>query len=70
MDFNQLPDNTQDTVTVQSDGGSRSVVFKGEDMENQSVVIGPLSDTWKIESNILQCKVRNGVPIRLGRGKR
>ena len=53
---------------VESDGGRRSVVFKGEDMTGQAEVAGPLSDTWKIDSSILQCKVRNGAPIRLGKG--
>ena len=67
IDFGGLQEQPVDTVTVESAGGELSLVFKGEKVDGQ-IVSGPLSDTWKIDSSILQCKVRDGNPIRLGRG--
>ena len=54
-------------VTLEAARGEKAVAFKGEDLD-QPAPGGSLSDTWKIESDILQCKVRDGAPIRLGRG--
>ncbi len=63
-----MPSSVEDTELVDSAGGRKSVYFRGEDAD-QSVLGAPLSDTWKIESDILQCRVKDGVPIRLGRGR-
>lgn len=68
VDFNQMPSNSKDTVTVESASGRQTIFFKGEDAD-RSAHGGPLADTWKIDSSILQCKVKDGTPIRLGRGR-
>ena len=62
-----MPSNTEDTITVDSASGGKTIFFKGEDID-RTAHGGPLADTWKIESSILQCKVKDGAPVRLGRG--
>lgn len=67
VDFGQIQSGGRDTVTVETSEGYRSIIFEGEDLLDRGIA-GPLSDTWKIESAILQCKLKDGQPIRLGRG--